>query len=69
MAHEGFVKALKIDRGFGFIAAVDMPDIFFHQDYLNESLTFDEQLQGRRVLFDTEPGRRGVRAINIRAAV
>jgi cold shock CspA family protein len=66
---EGYVARVKLDGGFGFIAALDMPDIYFHREYMNDSLEFNEQLQGRRVLFETEPGRRGLRAINVRAAV
>lgn len=67
---QGIIKAVKIDRGFGFIEPAERgEDLFFHCSAL-VGLEFDEQLYGRRVEFDEELDRRSgkLRACNIRPA-
>jgi len=61
----GVVKAVRVDRGFGFIESQEAEgDIFFHIKDVDQSvLPWDEQLTGRRVRFNlvTNDGRnRGV---------
>jgi CspA family cold shock protein len=65
----GTVCAIKADKGFGFIALVGAPDLFFHFSDLDKSLAFDESLRERRVEFDITESSRGPRAANVRPAV
>lgn len=62
---EGTISVVK-PRGFGFIAVVGGPDIFFSAVDMAPSLEFDEQLQGRRVQFEVRDSPRGPRAIAVR---
>ena len=64
----GTVKALRVDKGYGFIAITGQPDAFFHFRDLLPELLFDEQLLERRVDFALEQNERGQRARNIQAA-
>lgn len=62
----GIVKKWKDEEGYGFIQVEGRPnDIFVHcsdiQDKNNRSL-----IVGQRVRFETEPGKRGPRAVNVR---
>jgi cold shock CspA family protein len=65
---EGFICSVKLDRGFGFVAMPDSPDVFFHSQDLSEGLDFDERLLQRRVKFDIKASGRGPRAFDIRPA-
>lgn len=65
--NEGYVKAIKLEKGFGFIAQTDGPDIFFHANELIE-LAWDEQLLNRRVKFNVITNPRGLRAVGVQAA-
>jgi cold shock CspA family protein len=65
--HIGTIKAVRLERGFGFISRPQAPDIFFHcRDLVG--LPFDEQLQERRVRFVEIQTDRGARAREIQPA-
>lgn len=57
--HEGEVKAVVLERGFGFIRRADgEPDLFFHKNDLAPGMEFDTLLMERRVRFEVTQGRR-----------
>jgi CspA family cold shock protein len=60
---EGKVKKLT-DRGFGFIAASDGTEVFFHRSDC-QSVEFDSLNEGQEVSFDRESGPKGPRARNV----
>ena len=62
----GTIKKLVSDRGFGFIAADDGRECFFHRDGLESSLNFDLLTGGEHVTFDIEAGQKGPRAQRVR---
>ncbi len=64
----GTIKKVISDRGFGFIAAEDAKEYFFHRDGLDASLNFDRLIGGERVEFEVEPSPKGPRATKVRAA-
>ena len=64
----GTIKKVVADRGFGFIAAEDTKEYFFHRDGLDSSLDFDRLIGGERVEFDVEQSPTGPRATKVRAA-
>jgi CspA family cold shock protein len=64
----GTIKKVVSDRGFGFIAAEDGKEYFFHRDGLNPSLDFDRLNGGERVSFDVEQNPKGPRAKNVQPA-
>jgi CspA family cold shock protein len=64
----GSVKKVVFDRGFGFIAADDGQEYFFHRTGLDSSLEFDRLGDGDRVTFEVERSDRGPRARRVRAA-
>lgn len=66
--HSGYVKSINLDRGFGFLAEPDQPDIFFHVDELGPGLEWDETLTGRRVKFKVFGTGRGPKAFDVRPA-
>lgn len=66
--YEGTITAVKLDRGFGFIAVANQPDVFFHESDLDPALEFDEALIERRVRFTIKTGAKGPRAAGIIAA-
>ena len=45
----GTIKKVVADRGFGFIAAEDAKEYFFHRGALDSSLDFDRLIGGERV--------------------
>ena len=61
----GTIKKVVADRGFGFIAAEDGKEYFFHRGGLDSSLDFDRLLGGERVEFDVEQSPKGPRAANV----
>lgn len=63
----GTVKKVIADRGFGFIAAEDGKEYFFHRDALLAPLNFDRLNGGEKVSFDVQAGPKGPRAANVRA--
>jgi CspA family cold shock protein len=64
----GTVKKIVSDRGFGFIAADDGKDYFFHRSSLSPSLDFDRLNGGERVTFEIESSPKGPRANRVQAA-
>ena len=64
----GTIKKVVADRGFGFIAAEDTKEYFFHRDGLDSSLDFDRLIGGEHVEFDVEQSPKGPRANHVRAA-
>jgi CspA family cold shock protein len=64
----GNVKKVVFERGFGFIAADDGQEYFFHRSGLDASLDFDRLAAGERVTFDVERSDKGPRARQVRAA-
>ena len=64
----GTIKKVVSDRGFGFIAAEDGREYFFHRDGLESSLNFDRLIGGEKVTFDIEASQKGPRAQRVRLA-
>ena len=56
---EGTIKKLVPDRGFGFIAADDGKEYFFHRSGVQD---FDVLVGGEKVSFEIEPSPKGPRA-------
>jgi CspA family cold shock protein len=66
MASTGTIKKVVNERGFGFIAAEDGKEYFFHRDGLDSSVRFDALTGGERVTFDIEASPKGPRAQRVR---
>jgi CspA family cold shock protein len=64
----GTIKRLVRDRGFGFIAADDGRESFFHGTGLDGSLDFDRLVGGEAVDVAVENNRKGPRATGVRRA-
>jgi len=62
---EGKITRLIRERGFGFIAAEDGKEVFFHRSALAGE-DFDAVAEGTSVEFDLEEGPKGLRAANVR---
>jgi|SRR5215471_3685470 len=65
---EGTIKKVVSDRGFGFIAAQDGKEYFFHRSGMDTSLNFDMLTGGERVIFEVESSPKGPRANRVRMA-
>ena len=63
---KGTIKRLT-DKGFGFIAASDGSEYFFHQSAC-AGTRFDELREGQSVTFERGQGPKGPRAENVRVA-
>jgi CspA family cold shock protein len=63
-ATNGTIKRLT-DKGFGFIAAADGTEYFFHQSAVQGS-SYNELREGQRVSFTVGQGPEGPRAENVR---
>ncbi|MCC7415710.1 MAG: cold shock domain-containing protein [Acidobacteria bacterium] len=63
----GKVKRLVSDKGFGFIAAEDGVEYFFHQSAC-VGVSFNELREGQAVTFDRGQGPKGPRGENVRLA-
>jgi CspA family cold shock protein len=59
----GTIKRLT-DKGFGFIAAADGTEYFFHQSACR-GMRFDELREGQNVTFEVGRGPKGPRAENV----
>lgn len=64
----GTIKKVAHDRGFGFIAADDGQEYFFHRSGLESSLDFDRLTGGEAVTFQVEASPKGPRAGRVAAA-
>lgn len=63
----GTIKRLVSDKGFGFIAAGDGSEYFFHQSACTQT-AFDQLREGQAVTFDAGHGTKGPRGENVRLA-
>ena len=63
----GTIKRLVKDKGFGFIAAGDGNEYFFHNSACS-GCRFDELREGQNVTFERGQGPKGTRAENVRLA-
>ncbi len=63
----GTIKRLVSDKGFGFIAAGDGNEYFFHQSACTDA-PFNSLREGQTVTFDKGQGPKGPRAENVRVA-
>jgi CspA family cold shock protein len=62
----GIVKWFNAEKGFGFIQPDDgSADVFAHFSAI-ESTGFKSLEENQRVEFDTQPGRKGMQAANIK---
>lgn len=61
----GTIKRMITDKGFGFIAARDATEYFFHRSACIAA-RFDELREGQAVSFDVGQGPKGPRAENVR---
>ena len=66
MSMNGTIKRLVADKGFGFVAAADGNEYFFHQSACPDG--FDQLREGQSVTFNTGQGPKGPRAENVRVA-
>jgi CspA family cold shock protein len=62
---KGKIRKLIRERGFGFIAAEDSKDVFFHRSALAGE-DFDALNEGNSVEFDLERGPKGLQARNVK---
>ncbi len=65
--HQGKIKKLVRERGFGFISDTDGREVFFHQSSLID-VRFDALSEGQDVNFEVEKSPKGPRAVNISIA-
>jgi CspA family cold shock protein len=63
----GTIKRLVSDKGFGFIAAGDGNEYFFHNSACT-GVRFDELREGQAVTFERGQGPKGPRAENVQLA-
>jgi CspA family cold shock protein len=63
----GTIKRLVSDKGFGFIAAGDGTEYFFHQSACAQT-AFDQLREGQAVTFDVGHGAKGPRGENVKLA-
>ena len=63
----GTIKRMVSDKGFGFIAAGDGTEYFFHQSACN-GVQFYDLREGQAVTFDEGEGPKGPRAENFTLA-
>jgi cold shock protein len=64
----GTIKRIVSDRGFGFIAAEDEKEFFFHRSGLEAGTEFEGLSGGESVEFDVEESPKGPRAIHVKKA-
>jgi cold shock protein len=67
MSMNGTIKRLVSDKGFGFIAAGDGTEYFFHQSACTGT-AFDQLREGQAVTFDVGHGAKGPRGENVKLA-
>ena len=63
----GTIKRKISDKGFGFIAAGDGKEYFFHQSACTGT-AFDQLREGQSVTFDVGHGAKGPRGENVKLA-
>lgn len=62
---KGSIKRIVRDRGFGFIAAEDGREVFFHRSGLAD-LEFADLKEGQKVEFEVEKSDKGPKAVRMR---
>ena len=67
MAITGTIKRLVLEKGFGFVAAEDGSEYFFHQSACQDG-QFTQLREGQQVTFQTGQGPKGPRAEQVRVA-
>jgi CspA family cold shock protein len=63
--HEGIVKFFNKKKNYGFIAASDQEEIFFHSTSITDP-GFFELAKSDRVTFEIRDTRHGRQAVNVR---
>ena len=66
-ALSGTIKRLVSEKGFGFVAAQDGNEYFFHRSACT-GMEFDDLREGQAVTFEKGQGPKGPRAENVRLA-
>lgn len=61
----GTIKRMVTDKGFGFVAAQDGSEYFFHQSACTGT-RFDDLREGQAVTFEKGQGPKGPRAEDVR---
>jgi len=64
---QGTIKRLVRDKGFGFVAAQDGSEYFFHQSACS-GVQFDDLREGQSVTFQKGQGPKGPRAEDLKLA-
>ncbi|HEX2131139.1 MAG TPA: cold-shock protein [Actinophytocola sp.] len=64
--NQGTVKWFNPEKGFGFIARIDGPDLFVHYSEIDGS-GFRSLDEDQRVEFDVAQGQKGLQAVHVRA--
>lgn len=64
MAYQGKVKWFNPEKGYGFIARDDGPDVFVHYSAIQME-GFKTLEEGQTVEFDVVEGARGLQAANV----
>jgi CspA family cold shock protein len=59
------VKFFNAEKGFGFSARVQGPDVFVHYSKI-QGTGYRTLTEGQQVEFDVAPGRKGEEALNVR---
>ena len=67
MSMNGTITRLVSDKGFGFIAAADGTEYFFHPSACTGT-AFNQLREGQAVTFDVGHGAKGPRGENVRLA-
>jgi CspA family cold shock protein len=65
MSKTGTIKRLVLEKGFGFVAADDGQEYFFHQSAVAAG-QFSSLREGQKVTFDPGQGPKGPRGENIK---
>jgi CspA family cold shock protein len=65
MANNGTIKRLVSGKGFGFVAAEDGSEYFFHQSACTNA-RFDDLREGQAVTFERGQGPKGPRAEDVK---
>jgi ribosomal subunit interface protein len=60
--HLGIIDRLFADEGYGFLLSDSGEQIYFHENALNEALSFESLEEGSRVAFNFEAGDKGLQA-------
>ena len=63
---DGTIKKVVADRGFGFIAADDGKEYFFHRTGVSGEVNFESLQGGEKVNFEIEASPKGPRANRVR---